>query len=379
MGKIINEFDEFKEGNRLDENWIDDISSAASSFANWVSDKSSSIYLSLTGDESSTSSSAKTTPSPPADTPAEQDKQTVTQKIFGILASRGTLPKEMQAFYYREAEKQKRSGIGWADTGIGLKNTELDKSLEKLSPEEISAGSKAAALVAGASKVLAPDYSKMGSFDYSMSGSFRSYSYEDYVSLAEKEGYKIDPEKWTLLGLRNKLSVRKKHINGFVDALIMLSPKGVGKAHEYQATTFPGMVFRVRPYRAYFIQRGISWLGIPPSNRGVSILQPGSYKYRVGKYKGKDSLLQEGDVVVERYSLVDSPNEATKISSYSPGKRQKGNFGILVHRAGANTTKIDNHSAGCQIPKRSSDMDEIIKLTSGPENKGRIDYILIEL
>lgn len=212
-----------------------------------------------------------------------------------------------------------------------------------------------------------------------MGESFSKYGYSDYVDLAKKNGHEIDPEKWTLLGIRNKLSVRNKHMNGFVDAFVLISPKSKDTVKTYQATTFPGMVFRVRPYRAYFIQRGISWLAVSPSNKGVSILQPGEYKYKVGKYKGKPCLVQDGDVVVERYPLVNSPEEATKITTYRPGKRQNGKFGILVHRAGANTTRINNHSAGCQIPKKASSMDEIVKKVSGPENSGKVKYILIEL
>jgi len=404
MKKRINEFHDFKEGNSLNEDWEwwNDLKSAASSAADWAVSKASDIYDYFAGSDSpsgespspsagstspssstpttsSTSTSDTTTSGNGTDPGDEPEEQTTTQKIFGILASRGTLPKEFQAFYYRTAEKQKKEGIGWSDTGIGLKNSDLDKALDGLSPSELEATTKSSELAAGASEILAPDYSEMGSFDYSMSSAFRSYGYNDYVSLAEGAGHKVDSEKWTLLGIRNKISIRKDHMNGFVDALVLISPKKEGRAYEYQATTFPGMVFRVRPYRAYFIQRGTSWLAIPPSNQGVAILQPGVYKYKVGKYKGKDCLLQDGEVTVERYPLVSDPKEATKISTYSPGGRQSGDFGILVHRAGSNTSKIDNHSAGCQVTKKSADMDEIVKKVSGSENSGKITYVLVEL
>lgn len=279
---------------------------------------------------------------------------------------------------FGEAAKKDDSTIG-AFESIPDSDDELRKKNFTIPREVMEKNSEIAGKLMGDVDVIEPDYSKLGSESkVSLSKDLSKYKHSDFIKYLNDNGYKdIDKDKWNLIGIRNEISVRKSNMNGFVDAFVALSPEEDKEVYIYDGTTFPGMAYRVLPYRAWWLSRGdYKWLASPESMEGVAIVQPGIYDMNVSEHREKPCLRQEGKIKIDRYPLVKTPSEATKISSYSPGNEMEGNFGILIHRAGSNSSTINNWSAGCQVTKRSSDMDSIVSFAK--KNGGKIKYILIE-
>jgi hypothetical protein len=52
--------------------------------------------------------------------------------------------------------------------------------------------------------------------------------------------------------------------------------------------------------------------------------------------------------------------DANKDMTYDESKIQEGVFGINIHKAGADSTYVENWSEGCQVFKKSADFDEFM-------------------
>jgi len=93
------------------------------------------------------------------------------------------------------------------------------------------------------------------------------------------------------------------------------------------------------------------------NSAGVARLVEGQYRsaYRIGRHQGKyEALTQAKPVKVYR--------DADKNLLYDSSKTQEGIFGINIHKAGANSTYVENWSEGCQVFKRSADFDEFMNV-----------------
>jgi hypothetical protein len=88
-----------------------------------------------------------------------------------------------------------------------------------------------------------------------------------------------------------------------------------------------------------------------------------------GKY---EALRQVGALVVER--------DYTKDGVYNAAKKETGVFGINIHKAGADSTLVNNWSEGCQVFKRSADFNQfmIIAKKAAALHGNRFTYTLIE-
>ena len=66
--------------------------------------------------------------------------------------------------------------------------------------------------------------------------------------------------------------------------------------------------------------------------------------------------------------------------TYDENKISKGVFGINIHKAGADSTYVENWSEGCQVFKKAADFEEFMKICrkSKDIHGNRFTYTLIE-
>jgi hypothetical protein len=108
---------------------------------------------------------------------------------------------------------------------------------------------------------------------------------------------------------------------------------------------------------------------------GVARLVPGQYlnSHGLGLHQGKyEALKQFGKVKVFRDDNRDMNYDETKI--------QEGIFGINIHKAGANSTYVENWSEGCQVFKRAADFEEFMVIARKAASVGnsKFTYTLID-
>ena len=108
---------------------------------------------------------------------------------------------------------------------------------------------------------------------------------------------------------------------------------------------------------------------------GVARLVPGQYinSHALGMHQGKyEALKQFGKVKVYR--------DANRDMNYDEKVIQEGVFGINIHKAGANSTYVENWSEGCQVFKRAADFEEFMVIARKAASVGnsKFTYTLIE-
>ena len=178
-----------------------------------------------------------------------------------------------------------------------------------------------------------------------------------YVYFEDVKGKGFDVN---IIGIRNS-DTGQKVTNAF-DDLLTLSYKdetGVWKYHEWPATTDPGKKGVMEYHNA----------------KGVARLVEGQYRgsHTIGLHQGKyEALRQQKNVKVYR--------DANRDLSYDENKMDEGLFGINIHKAGADSTYVENWSEGCQVFKRSKDFEEFMKICRKAREKhgNSFTYTLIE-
>ena len=176
-----------------------------------------------------------------------------------------------------------------------------------------------------------------------------------YFEDANAKGFDVN-----IIGIRNS-DTGQKVTNAF-DDLLTLSDKddaGVWKYHEWPATTDPGKKGVMEYHNA----------------KGVARLVEGQYRgsHTIGLHQGKyEALRQQKNVKVYR--------DANRDLSYDENKMDEGLFGINIHKAGADSTYVENWSEGCQVFKRSADFEEFMKICRKAREKhgNSFTYTLIE-
>lgn len=144
-----------------------------------------------------------------------------------------------------------------------------------------------------------------------------------------------------IVGVRNSTTGDK--VTNVFDDLLTLSYKenGVWKYFEWSCTTDPG-------------KKGI----LETKNKsGIAILVEGQYRgsHSIGLHQGKYSALKQiKNVKVYR--------DANRDMLYDENKIEEGVFGINIHKAGADSTYVENWSMGCQVFKKSAEFDEFMKI-----------------
>ena len=169
---------------------------------------------------------------------------------------------------------------------------------------------------------------------------------------------KMDPEKYNLVAVRNYLNAKKKSPNHFIDLIVLMSPEKEKKVWTYRATTVPGPMFMSKPFRNWYLTTG-SKDNINP--KGLAIVQPGVFDYKIGTHNGYKAFNQKSEIEVDRYEPVDDPKKAN-FSTFSPGKSEKGIFGINIHRANktGETETVDTWSAGCLVFSKAQDLKTVL-------------------
>jgi hypothetical protein len=153
---------------------------------------------------------------------------------------------------------------------------------------------------------------------------------------ANNKGFDVN-----IVGVRND-STGDKVTNVF-DDFITLSYKenGVWKFHCWPATTDPGKKGVMEYHNA----------------AGVARLVEGQYRgsHTIRLHQGKyEALGQAKNVKVYRDANRDMKYDETRIT--------EGVYGINIHKAGADSTYVENWSEGCQVFKKSADFEEFMKI-----------------
>lgn len=196
------------------------------------------------------------------------------------------------------------------------------------------------------------------------------YTKEQIKGAVESKGYKWfndDSNKGydvNIVGVRNS-STGKKVTNVF-DDMITLSFKdesGVWQYYEWSNTTDPGK------------KSMLEWqkMGI---KGGCARLVPGQYRstWSIDKHQGKYEALcqRHGNVKVYRDSDLDLEYDENKIT--------EGMYGINIHKAGQDSTWVENWSAGCQVFKKVKDFDVFMKIVKKASkiHGNKFTYTLLE-
>jgi hypothetical protein len=160
-----------------------------------------------------------------------------------------------------------------------------------------------------------------------------------YVWFADEANKSYDVN---IVGVRN-MSTGQKVTNLFDDCLTISFKDETGKWQFYcwLATTDPGK----KGVLEFHNKAGVARL--------VANQYRGSHMIRLhqGKY---EALGQQKPVKVYR--------DANKDLNYDETKITEGLYGINIHKAGQDSTWVENWSEGCQVFKRVKDFDEFMKI-----------------
>ena len=171
-----------------------------------------------------------------------------------------------------------------------------------------------------------------------------SYKREQIEETVKSKGYVwfegLKDFDVNIVGVRNS-STGDKVTNVFDDFLtVSYKEGGEWKFHIWPATTDPGKKGVMEYHNA----------------AGVARLVPGQYRgsHTIGLHQGKyEALKQQKPVKVYR--------DKDKDMQYDENIIQEGVFGINIHKAGADSTYVENWSEGCQVFKKSVDFDSFMK------------------
>jgi len=172
-----------------------------------------------------------------------------------------------------------------------------------------------------------------------------SYKREQIEETVKSKGYVwfegLKDFDVNIVGVRNS-STGDKVTNIFDDFLtVSYKEGGEWKFHIWPATTDPGKKGVMEYHNA----------------AGVARLVPGQYRgsHTIGLHQGKyEALKQQKPVKVYR--------DKDKDMQYDENIIQEGVFGINIHKAGADSTYVENWSEGCQVFKKSVDFDSFMKI-----------------
>ena len=144
-----------------------------------------------------------------------------------------------------------------------------------------------------------------------------------------------------IVGVRNS-ATGQVVTNAFDDAItVSFKIDGVWQYKEWANTTDPGKKGVMEYHNA----------------KGVARLVEGQYRgsHAIGLHQGKyEALKQAKAVKVFR--------DADRNLTYSEDKIDEGIFGINIHKAGTDSTYVENWSEGCQVFKRVKDFEEFMAI-----------------
>lgn len=177
------------------------------------------------------------------------------------------------------------------------------------------------------------------------------YTKEQIKAAVKGKGYKwfddISNKTYdvNIVGVRNNtLSIYKKVTNVFDDCLTISfkDTQGLEQFYCWKATCDPG-------------KKGVQQFH---NKNGVARLVPGQYKgaYAVSLHQGKY------EAVCQRLQEVTVWRDGNKDLTFDEAKQDTGMFGINIHKAGVDSTWVENWSEGCQVFKRVKDFNEFMAI-----------------
>jgi hypothetical protein len=144
-----------------------------------------------------------------------------------------------------------------------------------------------------------------------------------------------------IVGVRNSATGDK--VTNVFDDIMTVSYKvdGEWKFHSWPCTTDPGKKGVMEYHNA----------------KGVARLVEGQYRgsHGIGLHQGKYEALKQ-------YKSVKVFRDADRNMTYAENKVDEGIFGINIHKAGADSTYVENWSEGCQVFKRVKDFEEFMTI-----------------
>ncbi len=172
------------------------------------------------------------------------------------------------------------------------------------------------------------------------------------------KGYDVN-----IIGVRNNAPNIADKVTNVFDDYITISFKdenGVEQFYCWNATVDPG-------------KKGVQQFS---NKNGVARLVPNQYRgvWAIDKHQGKYTALcqRNGNVTVYR--------DADKNLTFDESRLDTGMFGINIHKAGQDSTWVENWSEGCQVFKRVKDFDEFMKICQKARKiwGNKFSYTLIE-
>ena len=157
-----------------------------------------------------------------------------------------------------------------------------------------------------------------------------------YIYFAGDKDYNLN-----IIGIRN--SQPGNEVTNLFDDWITISYKenGEWKLHIWEATTDPGKKAMLEYH----------------NSAGVARLVEGQYKgsHTIRLHQGKyEALGQQKPMKVYR--------DKDKDMVYDEEVSQSGVYGINIHKAGANSTYVENWSEGCQVFKKAEDFEKFMSI-----------------
>lgn len=148
-----------------------------------------------------------------------------------------------------------------------------------------------------------------------------------------------------IVGVRNTAPLVYKKVTNVFDDHLTISfkdEKGVWQFYCWMATCDPG-------------KKGVQQFH---NNKGVARLVPGQYRgtWSIDKHQGKY------DALCQRLKPVTVFRDANKDLVYDETNTDTGMFGINIHKAGLDSTWVENWSEGCQVFKRVKDFDAFMSI-----------------
>ena len=176
---------------------------------------------------------------------------------------------------------------------------------------------------------------------------------------ASNKGYDVN-----IVGIRNNApSIADKVTNVFDDYITITYKDSLGNWQFFcwNATTDPG-------------KKGVQQYH---NAKGVARLMPGQYRatWCIDKHQGKyEALCQRlGEVTVWR--------DGNRDLKFDEVKTDKGIFGINIHKAGTDSTWVENWSEGCQVFKRVKDFETFMFICkkAAKIHGNKFSYTLLEI
>lgn len=177
------------------------------------------------------------------------------------------------------------------------------------------------------------------------------YTREQIEKAVKAKGYKWFDDSANksfdvnIVGVRNNDPLVADRVTNVFDDCLTISYKDETGAWQFfcwMATVDPG-------------KKGVQQFH---NRRGVARLVPGQYRsaWSIDLHQGRYSALcqRNGNVTVYRDGNRDMVFEEVVTDT--------GMFGINIHKAGQDSTWVENWSQGCQVFKRVKDFDEFMKI-----------------